>query len=96
MKKKTIHISFYIPEFLWIKDQYYKGVDTIECIRLLPIWCKLKRNHLWREYGLSELTPHWRKCRRCGERELDHNDGFGTPDWNETCYGTPLWDLIKM
>ena len=96
MQNKTIKIEIKvpIPEFFWLKDQYWKLCKAIHKIKMSSFWCKLTGDHAWKYYQLSEFTPHWRKCLRCDERELDHNDSFkgGNCDWKPTAYGTPEWN----
>ncbi len=93
MKNYEMKISIPIPEFLWFKKQYYNIYDLSYKIYWSAFWCRYF-DHRWKEWKFGEMSPHWRKCKRCGKRELDHTDWGLNPEWHTTTYGTPEWNNI--
>lgn len=97
VRKELIKIEFNIPipvpEFLLIRKWYGKWCNFKHHVYLSKFWCKYKP-HLWRTWNFTEISPHWRLCRRCGKRELDHNDWGEIQDWQPTNYSTPEWDAV--
>ncbi|NIP51476.1 MAG: hypothetical protein GWN94_10545 [Phycisphaerae bacterium] len=90
MKLIRFIIKIQVHVFLWLKNLPSKIDGFVERFFMASFWCKYT-DHYWKEYHSTLISPHWRKCLRCDHRELDHNNGFGEPDWQPTNYGTSEW-----
>jgi hypothetical protein len=91
MAKIEVRFNIHYPSFKRSRKLIEKVRDFLHRIYMSSFWCEF-RPHLWNVYA----NPHWRKCERCDERELDHNDDYYNPDWQPTQYGTPAWDEQSM